>query len=564
MPGTDKFLSDFCGIDLTNDDTGSITGYDAGGTTVKTAESIVLESGSLANAQYPTEKSKKINGVTITWPNKSSLNASEQTLVAGLNSYWMEAALNLVKESYGISYSESDVPSSARKMKLTFSYNPTSFFTARASSISLEINMVRVGEIDASNNSGYFTSLYYDEKGQILYKENGTPRTVNGYLDRTLAHELTHAVMCANVNTYLWNNFTSGFAWLVEGLAELTHGIDDVRFSTICELSQGTNSERLERSLNSFTSDTYTSGYMLLRYFARQVADNSWYFDLPEGITKDFFFTNVTVTSEAKGVFDVLHHGGNRIKNINFNDDSHNVRVLANDLQNIIYVNGTENNVFADAGDDIILVEGGNKHEVSGGPGDDCIVIQNSVGTGVKAYGDAGDDSIETYGCNNSVIIDGGDGNDKLTGSAGDDTLTGGDGNDTLTGGTGKDIFKYGNGDGHDTITDYTSEDDIIQISNGTIDRIAYSDNDTVLTIGEGTLTVQNTLGQTITVQDKDGLDIDLKGLYEEAGTDSVTVKLDKEYALLAFTDSVTSDFQTGTLQEGKQNSSLFVTANVC
>jgi len=75
---------------------------------------------------------------------------------------------------------------------------------------------------------------------------------------------------------------------------------------------------------------------------------------------------------------------------------------------------------------------------------------------------------------------------------------------------------------------------------------------------------VQNTLGQTITVQDKDGLDIDLKGLYEEAGTDSVTVKLDKEYALLAFTDSVTSDFQTGTLQEGKQNSSLFVTANVC
>lgn len=43
----EKFLKDYCGIDLSNTDTGAITGADAGGSKVKTAASIVPESGSL-------------------------------------------------------------------------------------------------------------------------------------------------------------------------------------------------------------------------------------------------------------------------------------------------------------------------------------------------------------------------------------------------------------------------------------------------------------------------------------------------------------------------------------
>ncbi|MBR0062506.1 MAG: hypothetical protein IJP68_13625, partial [Selenomonadaceae bacterium] len=43
----EKFLKDYCGIDLSNTDTGAITGSDAGGSKVKTATSIVPESGSL-------------------------------------------------------------------------------------------------------------------------------------------------------------------------------------------------------------------------------------------------------------------------------------------------------------------------------------------------------------------------------------------------------------------------------------------------------------------------------------------------------------------------------------
>ena len=45
----EKFLLEKCGIDLSNTDVGAITGLDAGGSKVKTAESIVPESGSLLN-----------------------------------------------------------------------------------------------------------------------------------------------------------------------------------------------------------------------------------------------------------------------------------------------------------------------------------------------------------------------------------------------------------------------------------------------------------------------------------------------------------------------------------
>ena len=42
----DKFLLDYCGIDLSNDDTGAITGSDAGDLQSKNAEDIVQEDAS--------------------------------------------------------------------------------------------------------------------------------------------------------------------------------------------------------------------------------------------------------------------------------------------------------------------------------------------------------------------------------------------------------------------------------------------------------------------------------------------------------------------------------------
>ena len=60
----DDFLKNYCGIILDNEDTGAITGSDAGGSKVKTAESIVPESGSLDTSFNLT--SFTVNGLTVT------------------------------------------------------------------------------------------------------------------------------------------------------------------------------------------------------------------------------------------------------------------------------------------------------------------------------------------------------------------------------------------------------------------------------------------------------------------------------------------------------------------
>ena len=103
---------------------------------------------------------------------------------------------------------------------------------------------------------------------------NGYAGASSGYLDRVIAHEFTHAVMAANITGF--NKLPN---CLVEGSAELVHGIDDFRTSTIRNLARSVNSEQLEEALSEMRSNykydiNYAGGYMLLRYFAKQVADS--------------------------------------------------------------------------------------------------------------------------------------------------------------------------------------------------------------------------------------------------------------------------------------------------
>ena len=99
----DEFLRNYCGITLGNADIGAITGADAGGKKVKTKESIVQESGSLS---YPVGDKTTINGLTFHWPDKSSLSKDERAIVERLNSWWAKGALDLIQESYGLSFAE--------------------------------------------------------------------------------------------------------------------------------------------------------------------------------------------------------------------------------------------------------------------------------------------------------------------------------------------------------------------------------------------------------------------------------------------------------------------------
>lgn len=93
-----------------------------------------------------------------------------------------------------------------------------------------------------------------------------------GLLDRTLAHEFTHAIMATNVNY-----FNTLPKFIKEGLAELTHGIDDQRKTEIMNLATiNSNMNNVlpgaKDSSTNYGSYTYAAGYILMRYFARQAA----------------------------------------------------------------------------------------------------------------------------------------------------------------------------------------------------------------------------------------------------------------------------------------------------
>ena len=262
----DRFLADLaggdvlgmCGIDLTNKDTGSITGLDAGGEKEKTAESIVPEEGSPYTGGVPSGTTN-INGLSVTWPDTGSDDA-KKAIAQALNSQWLQNCMDLIQESYELNFKEPDT--SVRSMTVEFENNSSNGRLAavkhgsvdgRAVSLTLIVNMYYYNDINTSDPNG-------------ALKNN--PNQL--YLDRTLAHEMTHALMAANIT-----NFASLPKYIKEGTAELVHGIDDYRKGTIEALAA--DPSKLETSIKNSAGapddDAYGAGYMILRYMAHQAAE---------------------------------------------------------------------------------------------------------------------------------------------------------------------------------------------------------------------------------------------------------------------------------------------------
>ena len=286
----DAFLSEYCGIMLDNADTGAITGWDAGGSANKTAESIVPESGSGISAD--TSSSFTVDGVTFTG---SPANETQQKIWYGLKNYWIKGAFDLISSTYGSNFSFSGgtaINESAKSIKVTF-VNSGSFVAQvksttasgsdTATSLELQINM------------SYFGTLSDDVNG--VGDSNKT-----GYLDRTIAHEMTHAIMAATIN-----DFGDLPAYIKEGMAELTHGIDDERREDIYSLagSSGNLSKALSTATDAskvkvgkINAPSYAGGFILLRYLAQQVADS----DLSDGIRENANKTAVSITNVADSI----------------------------------------------------------------------------------------------------------------------------------------------------------------------------------------------------------------------------------------------------------------------
>lgn len=146
--------------------------------------------------------------------------------------------------------------------------------------------------------------------------------------------------------------------------------------------------------------------------------------------------------------------------------------------------------------------------------GDDLITLspENDTARGLNGndemFGYSGADKL--YGGNGNDNLDGGFGNDILNGDQGDDFINGsfdddiiygGPGNDTLKGGAGRDTFVFNEFSGHDTIVDFSDDDDKIvfeEFTDSEVDgfpisaneegfKVIQFDNDTTITL-EGVL----------------------------------------------------------------------------
>lgn len=208
----------------------------------------------------------------------------------------------------------------------------------------------------------------------------------------------------------------------------------------------------------------------------------------------------------------------------------------------ILALDGGDNTLWGGLGDDALNGRGGND-TLYGGDGADTMYggagidtasyanagtwvyvnVRNGTGAGHKGeskgdilydienvVGSDWNDVIAMDDGNNSIW--GGAGNDTLNGRGGDDTLYGGTGNDVLYGGTGNDLFVFANGDGNDTIMDFTAGagvGDVINIADFTFADFtavtnAATDNgfDTTITLdGDDSVTL---IGVRVTDLDQD------------------------------------------------------------
>ena len=263
---TSNFLKNYCGIDLTNTDTGAVTGYDAGGSDVQIGAGDIVPEDS-TTATYPTESKTTYNGLTVIWPNKSSLTDKQIEIVSALYTWWIPNALELVEASIGRSYNESDINSST----MTITFRNLTYSNGSKNTTTLA----------SANHKNLTINNYAWESLDITGANNSGKRTRGSLADRVIAHELTHAVMATNVTETLWDNDLIASS---EGLAELTHGADDGRKSEIINLAQSVNASILEKALyydystNEDYYDAYAGGYMLFRYLMKQTEE---YLDTP-------------------------------------------------------------------------------------------------------------------------------------------------------------------------------------------------------------------------------------------------------------------------------------------
>ena len=481
----DTFLKKYCGINLSNTDTGAITGKDAGGSKVKTATSIVPESGSLD--ENFKENSFTVNGLTVQLGQDkgtatvsrsfNSLSNQEKYIWRSLKSYWVKSGLNLIAESYGDNFSFSKEKSSVGTNKpatktLYIVFDKTTKYSGLTYYAD---DWNKFGAKKPTEGISIGISLHYfsEATGKDGEADNGIYS-----LDRLVAHELTHAVMKANVDYF---DYLPSF--IKEGMAELTIGIEDENSKGIKKIAG--NSSYLKRALSltdystikisGVQDPTYAAGYIFLRYLAKQAANAGAY----------AYNKSVSGTSGKDSINNFF--SGSTIQALGGNDT---IRNYASSVT-----------IDGGAGSDKIINEC-NKVSIRGGNGADY-VYNDSPASNVSIFAGAGADSIFNHAA--SVTIDSGNDADYISNFKDKVSIYGGSGNDSLFNSTAGSNVTLDGGNEADYISNKGSK---VLIRGGAgADTIRNEGGNVTINCGNCNDSVRNYASTKVTIQGGDGAD---------------------------------------------------------
>lgn len=402
-----NFLKVACNIVLDNEDTGAISGSDAGTSTTKSAESVVPESGSIT---YPTTNTFTIQGLTVTVPKLDTLSDDEKFIVGALYTWWVDSSLTLIKDSFGMNFQEAGT--TVKELDIQFYDNDsdgrmayTSYSTTqKCTELHMKINLHYFEGIDTTNPNGVGNS------------------SALTYLDRTIAHEMVHAVMAANVDYF--NDLPTSFK---EGIAELVHGIDDKRRDRIQNLA--TLHTSLQSALNGSGTNSYAAGYMALRYLAKQAATGR--------NPSDDIVVSTSSDTSTTGI-------------ITPSTDTSSTSTTTT-VSGSATFSGTTLNVVGEFTEDIWLST--------------MDLVRNTV----SHYANVDTLTIDATNLTSRIILAGNDNNNTIrSGRNGASIWGGAHGDDVLVGGDSRDMFWYSAGGGSDEILNFrggtADESDVLTV----------------------------------------------------------------------------------------------------
>ena len=380
------FLKKYCGIDLDDKDTGSITGSSAGGLLGKTAESIVENTSS--ESSYPTEALtiSSTEHYAIHWPEQSGLTLTQQKIAGRMYHDWIPNSLQLIKESLGIEsknrievgFTEGYI---GGKIPIYYQTSGSYYYNTHSNSGYTSLNPVIY-----VNTDNYDSVILTDLNGKYHYDSNN-------YMDRMIAHALAHKVLLEN-----YNKARSLPEAVIEGLVDLVTGIDDLKEYSLLSCAHKDLAERSFSPLiqkedvngnlyisysNSHNAGDGLNAYVLLRYLAKQTATTNMQRTIPVGTSYDAQKNTIIAKNTFTGTIDA-RLAETTVTSINAAATTKAVSLRGNTTNNVLRAGSGGCTLRGDMGDD----------QLYGGKGKDTFIYADGDGADTVYNYESGKDVI--------------------------------------------------------------------------------------------------------------------------------------------------------------------------